>query len=68
MLYVTIPVVGSWERTAPLMLTVWMLEKSEKIPVPGALVVWKQHRNQLSDREVSHGNRLIPCTRNPQSP
>lgn len=23
----------------PLMLTVWMLEKSEKIPVPAALVV-----------------------------
>lgn len=32
------------------MFTVWMLEKSEKIPVPGALVVWKQHRNQLSYR------------------
>lgn len=61
MLYVTIPVVGSWERTAPLMLTVWMLEKSEKIPVPGALVVWKQHRHQLSYRR-----RGVP--RNPVIP
>lgn len=31
--------VGSCDRITPLMLTDWMLEKSENIPVPGALVV-----------------------------
>lgn len=34
-----VPVVGSKDRTIPLMLTVWMLEKSEKTPVPAVLVV-----------------------------
>lgn len=32
--------VGSCECTTPLILTVWMLEKSAKIPVPAVLVVW----------------------------
>lgn len=36
-----VPEVGSVERTTPLMFTVWMLEKSENIPVPGMLVVLK---------------------------
>lgn len=36
----TVPEVRSCERTTPLTLTVWMLEKSAKIPVPCALVVW----------------------------
>lgn len=35
------------------MLTVWMLEKSEKIPEPAALVVWKQRHNERFTRETS---------------
>lgn len=34
-----VPVVGSMDRTMPLMLTVWMLEKSENMPVPAELMV-----------------------------
>lgn len=33
--------VGSCDRITPLMLTDWMLEKSENIPAPGALVVFR---------------------------
>lgn len=38
-----VPIVGSKDRTTPLTLTDWMLEKSEKIPVPGALVVCRDY-------------------------
>lgn len=44
-----VPIVGSKDRTTPLTFTDWMLEKSEKIPVPGALVVC---RNYIKDKII----------------
>lgn len=44
------------------MFTVWMLEKSEKMPVPGALVVYKLR--QLNELDLGYNIQEIWGTNN----